>query len=88
MKVGIVGFARSGKTTVFNALTDAQAQVGAFGARDTNLAVLKVPDERVGKLAEIHKPKKVTYAEFQFLDIAPNESAGDTKALDTAALTT
>ncbi len=88
MKVGIVGYARSGKTTVFNALTGAQAQVGAFGARDANLAALKVPDERVDKLAEIHKPKKITYAEFQFLDIAPNESAGDAKALDSAALTT
>ncbi len=88
MKVGIVGFARSGKTTVFNALTGAQAQVGAFGARDANLAVLKVPDERVDRLSEIHKPKKITYAEFQFLDIAPNESAADAKALDSAALTT
>jgi hypothetical protein len=88
MKVGIVGFARSGKTTVFNALTGAQALVGAFGARDANLAVLKVPDERVDRLSEIHEPKKVTYAEFQFLDIAPNESAADAKALDTAALTT
>lgn len=88
MKVGIVGFARSGKTTLFNALTGAHAQVGAFGAREANLAVLKVPDERVDRLAEIHKPKKITYAEFQFLDIAPNESGGDKKALDSAALTT
>ncbi len=88
MKVGIVGFARSGKTTVFNSLTGAQAKVGAFGARDANLAVLKVPDERVDRLAEIHEPKKITYAEFQFLDIAPNESAADAKVLDSAALTT
>jgi hypothetical protein len=87
MKVGIIGFARSGKTTVFNALTGARAEVGAFGSRDANVAVLKVPDERVDRLAEIHKPKKITYAEFEFVDVAPNESAGEQKALDANALT-
>ena len=86
MKVGIIGFARSGKTTIFNALTGAHAAVGAFGARESNLAVLEVPDVRREKLAEIHQPKKITYAEFQFIDIAPNETAGEQKALDTAAL--
>jgi len=44
------------------------------------VAVLKVPDARVEKLAEFHKPKKITYAEFQFIDIAPNEAAGEEKA--------
>lgn len=88
MKVGIIGFARSGKTTVFNALTGAHAAVGAFGSRDANIAVLKVPDERVDKLAEIYKPKRKTHVEFQFVDIAPSESsAADKKALDAAALT-
>lgn len=86
MKVGIIGFARSGKTTIFNALTGAHAAVGTFGARDSNLAVLKVPDSRVDRLAEIFKPKKITYAEFQFVDVAPNETGGEQKALDTAAL--
>jgi len=87
MKVGIIGLARSGKTTVFNALSGAHAAVGAFGNRDANVAVIKVPDERVDKLAEVYKPKKKTYAEFQFLDMAPNEAAGETKVLDTVALT-
>lgn len=87
MKVGIIGFARSGKTTVFNSLTGAHAEVGAFGSREANLAVLKVPDERVDKLAALHKPKKVTYAEFQFVDIAPDEAAGEEKALSAASLT-
>lgn len=87
MKVGIVGFARSGKTTVFNALTGARAEVGAFGSRDANVAVIKAPDARVDRLAEMYKPKKVTYAEFQFVDIAPNESAGGDRALNPAALT-
>ncbi len=87
MKVGIIGFARSGKTTVFNSLTGAHAEVGAFGSREANLAVLKVPDERVDRLAEIYKPKKITYAEFQFVDVAPDEAAGEEKALSSAALT-
>jgi len=86
MNVGIIGFARSGKTTVFNALSGARAAVGAFGARDANVAVLKVPDERVERLAEIFKPRKKTYAEFQFIDVAPNETGGEEKALDAAAL--
>jgi GTP-binding protein YchF len=86
MKVGIIGFARSGKTTVFNALSGARAAVGAFGSRDANVAVIKVPDERIDYLATVHNPKKITYAEVQFLDIAPNETGGDDKALDSAAL--
>ena len=86
MKVGIIGLARSGKTTVFNAITGAMAEVGAFGSRDANVAAIKVPDERVDALAEIHRPKKTTYAEFQFVDIAPNESTGREHALDPAAL--
>lgn len=86
MKVGIVGFARSGKTTIFNALTGAHAAVGAFGHRDANVAAIKVPDERVDRLAEIYQPKKVTYAEFQFVDVAPGDVSSD-KALDQAALT-
>ncbi len=87
MKVGIIGFARSGKTTLFNALSGSHAAVGAFGSRDANVAVIKVPDARVDQLAELYKPKKITYAEVQFMDIAPNEAAGESKALDSAALT-
>ena len=87
MRVGIIGLARSGKTTVFNALTGAHAAVGAYGSRDANVAVIKVPDARVDRLSEIHKPKKKTYAEIEFLDIAPNESADQDKSLDSAALT-
>ncbi len=86
MKVGMIGFARSGKTTVFNAITGAQADVGAYGSREANLAVIKVPDARVDRLAEIYHPKKKTYAEFEFIDIAPAEGADPDKALDNAAL--
>ena len=86
MKVGMIGFTRSGKTTVFNAITGASAEVGAYGSREANLAVIKVPDARVDKLVEIFKPKKKTYAEFEFVDIAPAEGADPDKTLDNAAL--
>jgi hypothetical protein len=86
MKIGIIGFARSGKTTIFNALSGAHAAVGAFGSRDANVAVIKVPDARVDYLSSVYKPKKTAYAEVQFIDIAPNETGGETKVLDSAAL--
>jgi len=86
MNIGIIGYARSGKTTIFNALTGARAHVGAFGSRDANVAVLKVPDERVEKLARVFNVKKRVYAEMQFVDVAPSESGGEQKALDDAAL--
>jgi GTP-binding protein YchF len=86
MKAGIIGYARSGKTTIFNALTGSHAEVGAFGSRDANVAVLKVPDVRLDRLAEIYKPKKVTFAEFQFVDIAPSDTSVQDKALSDAAL--
>lgn len=71
MKVGLVGFAGSGKTTIFNTLTGLTAEVGGYGAREkANVGVIKVPDERVDKLAEIFNPKKKTFAEISFVDVA------------------
>jgi len=71
MKVGLVGFAGSGKTTIFNTLTGLTAEVGGYGAREkANVGVIKVPDYRVDKLAEIYNPKKKTYAEISFVDVA------------------
>jgi ribosome-binding ATPase len=71
MKVGLVGFAGSGKTTIFNTLTGLAAEVGGYGAREkANIGVIKVPDHRVDKLAEIYNPKKKTYAEISFVDVA------------------
>jgi GTP-binding protein YchF len=69
MKVGIVGFPRSGKTTVFNALTGLQAVVGAYGdPGKPNLGAIKVPDERIDRLSAIFTPRKTTYAEVVFVD--------------------
>ena len=51
MKIGLVGLPRSGKTTVFNALTGLSAETGASGRGKTNLGTVKVPDPRVDALA-------------------------------------
>ena len=69
MKIGIVGFPRSGKTTVFNALTGLDVAVG-FGGDPTkpNLGTIKVPDARIDRLSEIFQPKKTTYGEVVFVD--------------------
>jgi len=69
MKVGIIGLSKAGKTTVFNAITGASAQTNTFGAQKANLAVIKVPDERIEYLAGVFKPKKTTFAEIAFVDV-------------------
>jgi GTP-binding protein YchF len=78
MQLGIIGLARSGKTTVFNAVTRGSAQVGAYSqSNQPNVGVVNVPDERVDALARLYKPKKVTYATIQYVDFpAAGESFG------------
>ncbi len=78
MQLGIIGLARSGKTTVFNAVTRGSAQVGAYSSSNQpNVGVVSVPDSRVDRLAEIYKPKKTTYATIQYVDFpAAGESFG------------
>lgn len=81
MKVGLIGHRGAGKTTIFNMLTGLKAQVGGFGAREeVHLGVIKVPDERIDKLAKIFKPKKTTYAEIRFSDFPPSQGDENHKA--------
>ena len=72
MQVTIVGLPGSGKTTVFNALTGGHAETGGFsgGRAAPNVSVVKVPDERVDRLAELFTPKKTTYADVTYVDVA------------------
>jgi GTP-binding protein YchF len=86
MKIGLVGFPGSGKTTVFNALTGLAAETG-YGARaKTNLGVVKVPDARVEALAELFQPKKKTLAEITFSDVAADAGGGSARGLDRTVL--
>ena len=68
MKAGLVGYARSGKTTLFNALTG-QHKGGSTGRPQVNLGAIKVPDARIDALSAIFKPRKITYAEMRFVDV-------------------
>ena len=72
MKLGIVGLPNVGKSTLFNAITNAgvPADNYAFCTIDPNVGVVSVPDERLDWLAQLHNPKKVTPAVIEFVDIA------------------
>ncbi len=84
MKLGIIGLPGSGKTTIFNALTGGHAAVSTGGrSRETNVAVVKVPDERVGRLSAIYEPQKTIYAQVEYSDVGGIEgSAEKNKPLD------
>ena len=72
MKLGIVGLPNVGKSTLFNAITNAGAQSAnyAFCTIEPNVGVVAVPDERLDKLAEMYHPDKITPATIEFVDIA------------------
>lgn len=72
MKLGIVGLPNVGKSTLFNAITNAGAQSAnyAFCTIEPNVGVVDVPDYRLDKLAEMYSPNKVTPASIEFVDIA------------------
>ncbi len=72
MKLGIVGLPNVGKSTLFNAITNAGAQSAnyPFCTIEPNVGMVNVPDERLDRLAEIYKPEKFTPATIEFVDIA------------------
>ena len=72
MKLGIVGLPNVGKSTLFNAITNAGAQSAnyPFCTIEPNVGVVAVPDKRLDKLAEMYDPDKYTPATIEFVDIA------------------
>src|SRR5512138_175767 len=83
MQAGLVGYAQSGKTTLFNALTGLH-KGGATGHGHVNLGAIKVPDPRIDALSAIFKPRKTTYADMRFVDVPG--PAGKGSGLDADSL--
>ena len=83
MKIGLVGFAGSGKTTVFNTMTGQDVPVGYGG--EVRLGTVRVPDERIDKLSAMFNPKKTIFAEMSFCDI-PGEHGAEKKGLSSRGL--
>lgn len=79
MELGIIGLPQSGKTTLFNTLTQGNIPTGISGGKlSVHTAVIDVPDERVDVLSKLFQPKKIVYAKVTYADIAglDGESAG------------
>ncbi len=86
MKLGITGLPLSGKTTIFNALTQLKAETSDYGAgkRTPNLGAIRVPDARLDALAELFAPRKPVHATMEFIDVAGvgrgDSAKGETEA--------
>ena len=72
MKLGILGLANCGKSTLFNSLTKSVASAAnyPFSTVETNIGIVSVPDDRLPKLSAIYNSKKITPATIEFMDIA------------------
>ena len=72
MKIGIVGLPNVGKSTMFNAITQAGAECAnyPFCTIEPNIGIVPVPDERLDELTKIYNPQKTTHAVIEFVDIA------------------
>jgi GTP-binding protein YchF len=71
LKCGIIGITNTGKTTIFNCVSDKKAEITdfAFGGTKSNIGIVKIPDPRLETLNEMVKPDKITYATMELVDI-------------------
>lgn len=71
INTGIIGLAKSGKTTIFNALTGGKADTGSYTAEGTapHIGIARVPDPRLKTLADMFQPKRTVPAEVKYIDI-------------------
>lgn len=83
MRIAIMGFPQSGKTTLFNVLARAHAPTGQFASSSggLNIGTVSVPDERLEKLRDLFSPKKYTPARVEYVDLAgPPPGKGEANA--------
>src|SRR5262245_19149704 len=89
MQIGIIGLPTAGKTTIFNALTRGSIQPASYssGKFEVHTGVVDVPDARLGVLAQMFHPRKVTHAKVQYNDVAGlAKGAGEKGGFDSAML--
>ena len=85
MKTGIIGLPQVGKTSLFKILTKAKLEEhGYSNPREAHIGVARVPDERLDKLSALYSPKKTTYAQVEYADVA---AIGQEALKETAFLT-
>src|SRR5260221_4511150 len=68
MKVGIIGLAQSGKTSLYNALTRSQIELNRYGAIEVSVGVIPVPDPRFTHAVSVCEPKKISPATVEFTE--------------------
>jgi GTP-binding protein YchF len=89
MQLGILGFPKVGKTTLFNILTASHQSTDKFSAsRQTNVGVAQVPDARLVKLRDLFSPKKYTPATVEYVDIPGIRKGEGAESLDLGKLRT
>ena len=87
MQLGILGFPKVGKTTIFNILTASQQSTDKFAAsRQTNVGIAQVPDARLVKLRDLFSPKKFTPATIEYVDIPGIRKGEGAESLDLGKL--
>ena len=79
--IGIIGLVKSGRTTIFNALTKSKADTGSYTQEAPHIGIAKVPEPRLKMLADMLHPKRVVPAEVRYLDIGASVKS---LAMDTA----
>lgn len=83
MRIGLIGLEKSGKTTIFNALTGSQIDTGTFSQAkpEPNMAVVEVADPRVIRLRDMYSPKKTTFATIECVDFGGFSSSEEKKQI-------
>jgi len=87
MRIALIGLEKSGKTTIFNALTGLDIDTEAFnsGRVEPNMAVVEVADPRIAQLCDMYSPKKTTYAVIECVDFVGLGSTHEKKEVFSAS---